>query len=245
MFNHKRLIFSAAEVGHHGEIVSKLAYSWFNDSMDDVSINPANNHIKFSKVSLTPYGKPLLYGMLFGSNRLNSILKDGIDARREATRHIPAPERGKFQDMNVQWPMLTTIHFKDSDFNMTEQINTADSEYLSVFTPYNGLDEDCYRYLFFRHRWFSDYYATDAKPITTIRQEIQEIKKYELLTNANKFSLIYDIVHNTHKTLDEMSMFFGTEPVTDINRMRRWLDTAHESFKIKFLGDPRWHTLTY
>lgn len=224
MFDHKRIIFVTADVGHHGEILTKIIYSWFNKSKDDVIIQ--DKHLKFTKISMSSYGKLFLYSMLFGQHNLDSLLNNALAVRLKSLKDNP--DNGGF--MNTTWPVATTVHLR-KEFDMIKQINEVDSSVLHTFTPYKTINDADLSYLTSRNEFYTGIYEPNTKLVDTRANTLYNINCYTEINNRTDVSLISDIVNGTTETIDELEEIFQQGPATSRNRLQSWLKMAHEVYK--------------
>lgn len=236
-FNSERIVLSVADVGHHGELLSKLIFSWFNHTDDIITIDEYNN-IEFEKISISTFGKSFVNGLFFGTGQFNSIAAAAVKERKKFIKNIPEhlmSEEIKHAS-NAVWPVITTLHYNENTLNMKSQLNSANNEFVMLVSPYGNMDESSYFYLNRRHKWFGKFYDSDRHETKSIEATISRISDYDEIVSITKFSLIRDIVSGTYDTLEEMKSCFGIEPKTRIELMREWLDVANKAYKIKFVG---------
>ena len=230
MFNQRRFVFTLGDVGHHSEVLNKIIYSWFNNSPDDVEEGP-DATLNYMKVSMSQYGKPFLIGLLFHSGCLNNIVRSSVRVKTEALTHLPLPKPGdEPRILNQTWPICAAIHLKTNpDMRMIEQLNEAETSLISVFTPYKNVDEKVLQYCYDRHHHFEPDTEVDS-----LLDVDYNIHLHNQINNKHDLSFLYDIVHNTYHTLNELREITGVEPVTDEARLRRWFDIAHNVYKENF-----------
>jgi len=232
MFNQRQFFFTLAEVGHHSEVLNKILYAWFNNSHDDVTMTD-DGQLSYMKISMSQFGKPFLIGLLFKAGHLNDIMRSGIKFKTDALAEVPLPIPGDNPRLiNQTWPICTAMHLKsNSDIRMVEQLNSADTDLCSIFTPYKRLDEKIILYAHDRNKVYEL-----VEEVDNVEQTIYNIKQHEVLVNRKETSILHDIVYDTHHTLDDLYQIFGQGPVTDIGRLRAWLHTAHNAYKQFYEG---------
>lgn len=229
MFDQKRVVFVTADVGHHGEILTKLIHSWFNESNDDVRIQ--DNHLKFTKISMTSYGKMFLYSMLFEHNNLGELLSKSLSIRKKNLESMPDPKPGDPPAyMNSSWPVATTIHLRE-EFDMVNQINEVPSEILCTFTPYNWIGQKELEYINERNKFYTGIYDPDEIILDSIQDTMYHVSEYKVINNRYDISIISDIVNGTTNTIDELYEIFQRPSVTSEDRLRTWMNLAHNVYK--------------
>lgn len=208
-------ILSLAESGHHGELLAKFAWAWFNDCSDEL-VEIKDNKLKFKRVPFCYYGKMVTKAMFFSTGDFNKVANSMIEMHRAETSG-----KNNKANPNSKWPIVATIHLV-GDKDIHNQISLADN--VIKITPYSDIDRQGIEYC--RRREVAEL-DLDNDDLSYEKCD-SLINQHYSIKKAIHFPLINDIMNKTNQTYNLFENLIGP-PVSPKNYFNHLINIAHES----------------
>jgi hypothetical protein len=208
-------ILSMAEPGHHGELLAKFAWAWFNDCSDELA-EIKDNKLKYKRVPFCFFGKQVTKAMFFATGQFDKVSRAMIEEHA-----LETPGKNGNANPNDKWPIVTTIHMHGNK-DMHNQISLA--EKVIKITPYLDIDSHGIEYCRRRHIAELDLDDDDI----SYENQADNINQHYTIANSIHFPLINDIMNKTNQTYNLFENLIGP-PVSSKNYFNHLINIAHES----------------